>query len=181
MRWIFLILSPQVTGATRCIDERKTGKRKRNIRLLSPVKVHLNDRYRSVGLQPPSLLHHDNNEILEILSPSGAYPLVTQFVRNCQGLWTSSVQASSILYNWRKIAVWRLSPFKFLSALPNALTWAENWGGGYASFFERGAGSPSNTMSSGPRPTTVPSGILINAAVCRNRHGPKIGGAPPPF
>ena len=28
-----------------------------------------------------------------------------------------------------------------------------------------GAGSPSNTMSSEPRPTSVPSGILIHAAV----------------
>jgi len=32
-------------------------------------------------------------------------------------------------------------------------------------FVEVVAGFPSNTMSSGPRPTSVPSGILIHAAV----------------
>ena len=38
--------------------------------------------------------------------------------------------------------------------------------GGCARFFEEwGAGSPSNTMSPGSRPTTIPSGILIHAAV----------------
>jgi len=31
--------------------------------------------------------------------------------------------------------------------------------------FLREAGSPSNTMSPGPRPTSVPSGILIHQAV----------------
>jgi len=42
-----------------------------------------------------------------------------------------------------------------------------------------GAGSPSNTMCPGPRPTSRPSGILIQPAVwpqVHNRHGPKIGG-----
>jgi len=33
--------------------------------------------------------------------------------------------------------------------------------------FRRGIGSPSNTMSLGPRPTSVPSGILIHPAVWR--------------
>ena len=39
-----------------------------------------------------------------------------------------------------------------------------------------GAGSPSNTMWPRPRPTSVPSDILIHVAVWHNRHGPKIGG-----
>jgi len=32
-------------------------------------------------------------------------------------------------------------------------------------FSVMGAGSPSNTVSPGPRPTSVPSGILISSAV----------------
>jgi len=44
--------------------------------------------------------------------------------------------------------------------------WAEKWGGCCAPF--RGgpeAGSPSNTMWPGPRPTPIPSGILIYPTV----------------
>jgi len=37
--------------------------------------------------------------------------------------------------------------------------------GGSAPFLGRGAGSPSNTMSLGPRPTSIPSGILIHPAI----------------
>ena len=37
--------------------------------------------------------------------------------------------------------------------------------GGCASFLGEGAGSPSNTMSPGLRPTSVPSDILIQPAV----------------
>ena len=43
-------------------------------------------------------------------------------------------------------------------------TWAENCGGGGYAPFERD-GPPSKIMLSGPRPTSVPSGILINPAV----------------
>ena len=49
---------------------------------------------------------------------------------------------------------------------------------------KRGAGSPSNTMSLGLRPISLPSGILIHPAVWQfghNGHGPKIGGCAPPF
>jgi len=38
------------------------------------------------------------------------------------------------------------------------------------------AGSPSNTMWPGPRPTSIPSGIVNHLAIGHNRHGPKIGG-----
>jgi len=46
----------------------------------------------------------------------------------------------------------------------------------------RGGGgwSPSNTMWPGPRPTSVPSGILIHPAIWP-RHGPKIGRELCPF
>jgi len=37
--------------------------------------------------------------------------------------------------------------------------------GGSAPFCEGGAGSPSNTKSPGPRPTSIPSGILIHPAI----------------
>jgi len=43
------------------------------------------------------------------------------------------------------------------------------------------AESPSNTMSPGPRPTSVPNGILIYSAICHNRRGPKIGEGLCPF
>jgi len=42
------------------------------------------------------------------------------------------------------------------------------------------AGSRSNTIWPGPRPTSIPNGILIYPAVWHNRNGPKIG-CPPPF
>ena len=38
---------------------------------------------------------------------------------------------------------------------------------------------PYLTMSSGPRPTAIPSGILILKPFGHNIHGPKIGGAAP--
>ena len=41
-----------------------------------------------------------------------------------------------------------------------------------------GAESPSNTMSPGPRPTSVGSGIF-KQPFGHNRHGPKIGGCAP--
>jgi len=47
--------------------------------------------------------------------------------------------------------------------------------------FRGGAGSPSNTMWPGPRPTSLPNGILIHPAVWHNRHGPEIGGGCAPF
>jgi len=42
-------------------------------------------------------------------------------------------------------------------------TWAQNWEGLFPLF--RGARSPSNTMKPGPRPTSVPIGILIHPTV----------------
>ena len=43
--------------------------------------------------------------------------------------------------------------------------WAEKWEGGFCVPFRGGAGSPSNTMWPGPRPTSVPNGILIHSTV----------------
>jgi len=37
--------------------------------------------------------------------------------------------------------------------------------GSSAPLLGRGAGSPSNTMSLGPRPTSLPSGVLIDSAI----------------
>jgi len=47
--------------------------------------------------------------------------------------------------------------------------------GGCCAPFGGGAGFPSNTMSAGSRPTSVPSGICIHPAVWANRHGLKMG------
>jgi len=41
------------------------------------------------------------------------------------------------------------------------------------------AGSPSNTMSPGPRSTSVPCGVFIHPAVDHSRHGPQTGGCAP--
>ena len=43
--------------------------------------------------------------------------------------------------------------------------WAEKWGGLLYPFPWGKTGSPSNTMSPRPRPTSVPSGILIRPTV----------------
>jgi len=45
--------------------------------------------------------------------------------------------------------------------------WAEKWSGCCAPF-RGGAGSPCDTMSHEPRPTSVPSGILIHPVVGQN-------------
>ena len=45
-------------------------------------------------------------------------------------------------------------------------TWVKKWGL-LCPFLWWGAGSPSNTMWPGPRPTCVPSGILIHPVICR--------------
>jgi len=47
-------------------------------------------------------------------------------------------------------------------------TWAEKWGGAAVPVSMGGAGSPSNTMSPGLRPTSVPSGIWIRPAIGHN-------------
>jgi len=46
-------------------------------------------------------------------------------------------------------------------------------------FWDGVPGSPSNTMSLGPRPTSLPSGILIHPAIWHNRYGPKTGSCAP--
>jgi len=55
------------------------------------------------------------------------------------------------------------------------------WGGGLRPLFGRGVGSPSNTKSPGPRPTSIPSGILIHAAIWPQQIWAENWGAPPPF
>jgi len=44
-------------------------------------------------------------------------------------------------------------------------TWAEKLGGSCCAPFHGGAGFPSNTMSPEPRPTSIPSGILIHPTI----------------
>jgi len=54
----------------------------------------------------------------------------------------------------------RLNPS---SCLATQQTWADNWG--LCPFWGWGTGSPSNTMWPGPRPTSLPSFILISETV----------------
>jgi len=58
-----------------------------------------------------------------------------------------------------QVSSWSIQPFGHNRHEPNIGE------GALSPFWGWGAGSPSNTMSSGPRPTSVPSGILIHAAV----------------
>jgi len=53
--------------------------------------------------------------------------------------------------------------------------WAKKWGAALPLSLG-GAGSPSNTMSPGPRPTSIPSGIPMHAAVWPQQTWPKSGG-----
>jgi len=68
-------------------------------------------------------------------------------------------------------------PIKHNVAWAEVYLLTEKWG--LLCPFVRGSGVPINTMSPRPRPTSVPSGILIHPAIWNvghNRHGPKIGG-----
>ena len=56
------------------------------------------------------------------------------------------------------LSIWTIQPFGHNRK-------GRKLGGGCAPFLWRGAGSPSNTMSPGQMPTSVPSGILIHPAV----------------
>jgi len=53
--------------------------------------------------------------------------------------------------------------------------------GGAVPLSEGEAGSPSNTMSPWPRPTSVPSGILIHLTVWRQQTRAENWRAVPPF
>ena len=59
-------------------------------------------------------------------------------------------------------------------------TWAEN-GGYYAHFLGRGAASQCNTMSSGARPASVPSGMFTDPTFGHNGHEPTIRGRAVPL
>ena len=56
---------------------------------------------------------------------------------------------------------WHFDPSNRLATIDMG----QNVGGCCAPFLERGAGSPCNAMSPGPRPTALPGGILIHPAV----------------
>jgi len=63
---------------------------------------------------------------------------------------------------------WGLSPCQVYHLDPYSRLATINMGrklGGSAPFLGRGAGSPSNTKLPGPRPSSIPSGILIHAAI----------------
>jgi len=65
------------------------------------------------------------------------------------------------------LAIWpQETPwFIRMQALPGSdVHKQQNWGAAVP-LSARGAGSPSNTMWSGPRPTSVPSGMLIHPAI----------------
>ena len=69
---------------------------------------------------------------------------------------------------------WHLDPSSHLAIIHGP----QSGGAAVPPFWGRD-GSLSNTMSPGPRPTCVPSGILTNQPFGYKRHGPKIGGYAP--
>jgi len=70
---------------------------------------------------------------------------------------------------WHNVAWTKVHPRASAVSIHPAIwpqwTSAENWGGGSAPFLRRRAGSPSNTKSPGPRPTSIPSSTLIHPAI----------------
>jgi len=73
---------------------------------------------------------------------------------------------------------WHLDPSSCLATIHMG----RKVGGGCCAPFQRGAGSPSNTMWPRPRPTSVLSGILIHPALWPQYMGQKMAGAAvPPF
>jgi len=96
--------------------------------------------------------------------------LLCPFRREELGLHVTQCRLSRCLPRYQ-VASWSIQPFGHDRHGPKI-------GRELCPYGER-AGSPSNTMSPGPRPTSVPSGILIHLAVWL--HGPKIGGCCAPL
>jgi len=69
---------------------------------------------------------------------------------------------------------WHLDPSSRLATIDMGLKLGDCVAFGRICAHFGGAGSPSNTMSPGPRPTSIPSDILIHPTVWL-RHGPKSG------
>jgi len=68
---------------------------------------------------------------------------------------------------------WHLDPSSRLATIDMGRKF-----GGSVPIFRRGAGSPSNTMSLGPRHTSLPSGVLIHPAIWPQHMGRKLGAVP---
>jgi len=58
---------------------------------------------------------------------------------------------------------------------------SQKWGGGSTPFLGKGAGYPSNIKSPGPKSASIPSGILIHAAIWLQHIRAKNWGLCPPF
>ena len=70
---------------------------------------------------------------------------------------------------------WHLNPSSRLATIDMG---RKVWGGGLCSILG-GAGSPSTKMSHGPRPTSVPSGILVHPAMPQETWAESWGGTVP--
>ena len=65
---------------------------------------------------------------------------------------------------------WHVHPSSHLATIDMG----QKLGGGRCAFFLEVAGSPLNTKSPEPRPTSIPSGILSILPIGHNRHWPQI-------
>jgi len=86
-------------------------------------------------------------------------------------VWSQHDVARAKAYHRTK---WHLDPSSCLAAVSMGRKL-----GAVPRFGEKAAGSPSSTMWPGPRPTSIPSGILIHAAVWPQQTWAEIGALPP--
>ena len=91
-------------------------------------------------------------------------------------VWATHRRAFGRLYHcakfgWNPYSCFDASFHNLRVRLENAYSRPQNWGLPR----RRRAGLPTNTMSPGPRPTFVPSGILVHQPFGHNRHGLKSG------
>jgi len=73
-----------------------------------------------------------------------------------------------------QVASWSIQPFGHNRHGPKIQAGSAP----FFTFWGGGAGSPSNTVSLGPRPTSLPSGVLIYPAIWPQQKWAKIGGVP---
>jgi len=81
--------------------------------------------------------------------------------RKFRGLWIPIYLTQTPLGSGLPPRMYHLDPSSRLATV----NMGRKFGGGSALFSVRGAGSPSNIKSPGPRPSSMPSGILIHTAI----------------
>jgi len=134
-----------------------------------PQCTNVTDRTGQTGLRTDSI----GRTVLQMVAQKLHRPFAAIQSSPVSNLWMHSIRVQLWAY---LRTTWHLDP----STACHNRHWPKigDWSC-CATFCGRGTGSPSNTMSPGPRPTSVPSGILTPLAIRHSRHGRKIGGCAP--